>query len=161
VDEYEDTFVVQLATLLHLDAILLKGAQELMLTLCHLGQPRITRGRRATDHHLLDLGMRPSGGAEVPAFPVRKDRAHEVHVLRHRLHRQARRPKRLGGIEVEADARDLAVVKVEDRRSWRVDRHTAALPASGITTEHEDLVTEIAVLLNDRAKLLPAFLRIA
>ena len=67
----------------------------------------------------LDLGMRPVGAAEIATFPVRIDRAHDLHVLlRHRLLLQPHGFEGLIAVEEDADATDLAFNEVVDVRAF-------------------------------------------
>ena len=58
-----------------------------------------------------DVWISPVRPAEVPAFPVRVDRAHEVEVRRHRLLRQPHGYERLLVTQVVLRADDLPVAK--------------------------------------------------
>src|SRR5439155_10818298 len=93
-------------------------------------------------NHDLDLAVSPVGPGEVPAFPVREDRAHEVQVLRHGLLLQPSHPQRLAVIEIGAAAPHLAVAKVDDERCRRFDRDAASSTATHDPTEYEHTVAE-------------------
>jgi len=78
--EHEDAPVVKLAVLLRLGTPMLPGAQEYSAAFHHPGQPAPTTGCWSVGVDVLNLGIGPVGPAEVAAFPVRVDRAHEVEV---------------------------------------------------------------------------------
>src|SRR5271165_662694 len=65
------------------------------------------------------------------------------------------RPQRLAVIEIGAKVRHLAVEKLEDRPSRRIDPGAAAPSASFYPTEHEYAVVEITELLGKHSVLLP------
>jgi len=84
VAENKHALSVELAILVSDEADFLKPAQEVTKALYRFVYPRPPTRRRSIGKHVLDLGMYPLDRAEVPAFPIRVDRAHEVQVLRHR-----------------------------------------------------------------------------
>ena len=118
--EHEDTLVVDLAVLVCLKPDILPGSQTVADKLCHIGQPRPRAWFRPIDDHKLDLGMRPVTPTEVPAFPVRVDRAHEVEVRRHCLVVQAEVGEGAIVVEVGDEPRDFAVADMEQLGHCRV-----------------------------------------
>jgi len=58
-------------------------------------------------------------------------------------------------IEVAADARDLAVAKLDDDPKLRIDRHAAALPMPLQATKYQDTVAEIARLRHGHMEITP------
>src|SRR5207302_1168096 len=84
--EHEHALAVKLAVLLRLEVILRPDTSEPAPALCHAGESGPAARRSPVGHRPLDRGMGPDSRAEVAAFPVGEDRAHEVHVLGHRLY---------------------------------------------------------------------------
>src|ERR1700732_3359905 len=82
VGEHQDALLVDLAELVRLGAKALPRAQEAAETLRQPVQPRPAGRIQPVGNHELDLGVRPLDRAEVAAFPVRADRAHQLHVRR-------------------------------------------------------------------------------
>src|SRR5262245_40026757 len=80
--QHEYPLVVELAVLLRLETVLLTAAQEVTEAPGHLRRPHPGARLGTIGDHVLDLGIRPLRPREVPAFPVRVDRAHQLHVRR-------------------------------------------------------------------------------
>src|SRR5437762_13256976 len=92
--------------------------------------------------------MRPVGSAEVAAFPVRVDRAHEIEVLRHRLFRPARCGlKSFVACEVHVHACCAAVEQGPQHRESLVDFDATGLALPRVTDHDESLITEVKYLL--------------
>jgi hypothetical protein len=85
-DQHEHPVIAKLPVLLSSDADILKGADPLAPCLRHRACANRAPRFRSISNHELDLRVRPISPAEVPAFPGRVNRAHQVQVLRgHRL----------------------------------------------------------------------------
>jgi hypothetical protein len=72
-----------------------------------------------------------------------------------RLLGQSCRPQSFGTIEIHPEAPDPVAPKIEEAHVLRIDRRTAALPASFEPSKHKHSVAEIAELLRERLELLP------
>src|SRR5437764_2933768 len=82
--EHQHPLAVELTKVVGLYAVLAPGPQEPAPAGGHLPVPSPDAFFGPVGNHELDLGMRPLARAEVAAFPVGIDRAHEVEVLGHR-----------------------------------------------------------------------------
>ena len=81
--EHEDALVVELPVLVSLGTELLPAAHNSPPSGGHALKPPGTPAIGSIGDYVLDLGVGPVRSAEVPAFPVRVDRAHEVEVRGH------------------------------------------------------------------------------
>jgi hypothetical protein len=81
VHQHDNAFVVELAVLVRDRVEILPGSKELAHAICHPRQLRPGPRIGPIGEHELDLWVRPISPTELPAFPHRVDRAHEVEVL--------------------------------------------------------------------------------
>src|SRR5271166_2574105 len=94
----------------------------------------------------LDVDVRPIDSTEIPAFPVRVDRAHEGQVLGHRLLLQPRRFEGLAWIVEPCKARDLPITNVEDVPAVGFDGHLVSPAPRSHSCSHRDSVFRVVDL---------------
>src|SRR5205823_2548236 len=91
--------------------------------------------------HDLDLRVRPVGPAEVAAFQVCVDRAHEVQVLRHRLLLEPHGFEGFASVEVKGDPCDASVANGPHGATHDADLDSHPSPPSEVADQNHRIIT--------------------